>query len=170
MEGPYINPKYKGAHDAKLLKTPSDGSYKQELLSQGKVLRILDIAPEFGGAQEMIGDLFKAGIVPSIRHTDYDYVTAENGVNNGDRLIVHLYNVTREFNHKVPSLIDLAFLENRIYAEIICDFVHVSLEAIGMAINNRGSEKLVLISDSISAIEKRDWICKLSTLSVKKQG
>ncbi|MEM3789459.1 MAG: hypothetical protein QXN95_06340 [Candidatus Bathyarchaeia archaeon] len=67
-------------------------------------------------------------------------------------------------------MIDLAFLENRIYAEIICDFVHVSLEAIGMAINNRGSEKLVLISDSISAIEKRDGICKLSTLSVKKQG
>ncbi|MEM3829355.1 MAG: hypothetical protein QXP36_09110 [Conexivisphaerales archaeon] len=67
-------------------------------------------------------------------------------------------------------MIDLAFLENRIYAEIICDFVHVSPETIGMAINNRDSEKLILISDSISPTGKRDGICKLGTLSVKKQG
>jgi len=63
--------------------TPSDGNYKQELLPRSDVLRILDIAPELEGAQEMIVDLFRAGIVPSIGHTDCDYVTAVKGFDNG---------------------------------------------------------------------------------------
>ena len=170
LEGPYISPGKKGAHDASILKTPSDGDYKLELLHRGNVLRILDIAPELKGAQEMIRDLYEAGIVPSIGHTNCDYETAQMGFNNGARLITHMYNAMRAFDHRDPGLIDFAFLENRIYAEIICDFVHVSPEAIRMAVVNKGPEKLILVSDSIHATGKPDGIYKLGTLSVKKQG
>ena len=170
MEGPFISHVRKGAHDPSLLRVPANTNF-QAILSQFKgILKIVDIAPELDGAGELISELVREDVVVSIGHTDCDSVTAKRAFALGATLVTHLYNAMRPFHHRFPGAIDFALLEKNVMAEIICDLVHVSPEAIKLAISNKGAKRIVLITDSTPATGRPDGKYKLGRLDVLKQG
>lgn len=112
LEGPFISPKFKGAHDAQRLVEPVAG---MRTLSEvygpldwaGGDARIVTLAPELEGALGAIAELRALGVVPSMGHSGADIQTADAAVNHGCQWITHLFNAMSAFNHRGPGIVGL---------------------------------------------------------------
>lgn len=142
FEGPYISVKHKGAQNEKYIKNPSIKEF-----SRFKNVKMITLAPELPGALEFIKAEAPNCIV-SIGHTDCDYGTAIAAIDNGAFCLTHIYNAMPPFHHRNPGPVGAAF-ERHIYAQIICDGFHISRPALLAAYKMFGTDRMILISDSI---------------------
>lgn len=144
FEGPYINPKYKGAQDPLYIKTPN-----LEFIKSLPQVKRISIAPELPGSKNFIEN---CGILVSICHTDCDYETALGAFRAGATSLTHTYNAMPGIHHRAPGPIGAASDTEGVYAELISDGHHVHPSAIRILIKIMGTERVILISDSISAM------------------
>lgn len=142
FEGPYISKKHKGAQNEKFIKDPSAEDFRQF-----KNVKMITIAPELNGSTEFIKAVTPDCIV-SIGHTDCDYDTAIEAIENGANCLTHTYNAMPPFHHRNPGPIGAAF-EKHIYAQLICDGFHISKPVVAATFKMFGPERVTLISDSI---------------------
>ncbi len=139
-EGPYINPKYKGAQDEKYIRRPDIDEF--EKLPN---IKMVTVSPEMDDAIDFIRGC-KA--VVSLGHTASDYDTAIKAIENGAYCLTHTFNAMTPFTHRAPGLIGAA-VEKGIYAQLICDGLHVARGAVWMLYKALGADRVVLISDSV---------------------
>lgn len=167
MEGPFLNPQKKGAHDETLLLSP-DATLIEETnqLSDG-LLRIMDIAPELPGAMDIIKKYSKEKII-SLAHTSSNYSMALEAFEHGANHITHLFNAMNGLHHRDPGLVG-ALYEKDFFAEVICDGTHIHPTVIRM-IFELCAPKLVLISDSMCACGLSDGDYQLGGLDVTVCG
>ncbi len=150
LEGPFISPAKKGAQKADNIIAP-DVSLLREWMTLSKGLcRLVDIAPETEGAMEFI-DAVKGDIRISLAHTTADYETAREAFERGADHITHLYNAMPPFSHREPGVIGAGAENEKVYAELICDGVHIHPSVIRATFRMYGSDRIVLISDSMEA-------------------
>lgn len=145
MEGPYINKKYKGAQNEKYIKPPT-----LEEFNRLPNIKIVTIAPELEGSMEFIKSVSDSGCVVSLGHTGCDYETAMRAIENGANCVTHTFNAMPPLHHRDPSLIGAA-IESNIYVQVICDGIHIHKAVVKMLYKLFGTEKMVLISDSMCA-------------------
>ena len=143
FEGPYISKKYKGAQNEKFIKNPSVDDFEQF-----KNVKMITVAPEIDGCIDFIKEISKDCVV-CIGHTDCDYETASKAIENGAKCLTHTFNAMPALHHRNPGPIGAAF-DKKIYAQIICDGLHVSPAMVRMAYNLFGENRLILISDSLN--------------------
>lgn len=142
LEGPFISSKYKGAQDEKNIIAPN-----LAIFSKFKNARMITVAPELPGAIDFIKAVSGNTIV-SIGHTDCDCETAVNAIDSGALCLTHTFNAMPPMLHRAPGPIG-AGVEKHIYAQIICDGLHVHKAAFLAAYRMFGSDRLCLISDSV---------------------
>ena len=143
LEGPYISPKYKGAQNIAYIKAPDF-----EELSRVKGVKMVTLAPEWEGSEDFIRRATAAGIVITIGHTDCDYDTAIRAIDAGANCLTHTFNAMNPIHHRRPGPIPAAS-EKHIYAQIICDGIHIHRAVILAALKLFGADRLTLISDAI---------------------
>ena len=102
LEGPYLNPKRKGAHNPDFLRMPN--VHELEVWAGSSLVRLATLAPELPGAFEVIHQLRARGIVVSAGHSDADYVQAMAGFQAGITWGTHLFNAMSPFAHRDPGL------------------------------------------------------------------
>lgn len=141
LEGPYMNEKYKGAMNPKFLKNPN-----LEEFSQIKNVATITLAPETEGAMDFIRN---CGVPVCIGHTDCDYDTAIDAIESGAVCLTHTFNAMPSIHHRNPGPIGAAS-EKEIYAQVICDGVHVHKASVLMLYKLFGADRMILISDSVS--------------------
>ncbi len=141
-EGPYISKKYKGAQNEAHIKNPNIEEFRQL-----KNAKMVTVAPETEGAMEFIKEISKNCIV-SIGHTDCDYNTAIEAIENGALSLTHTYNAMPPLNHRNAGPIGAGF-EKQIYAQLICDGFHISKPVVLATYKMFGADRITLISDSI---------------------
>ena len=149
FEGPYISPKCKGAQDENNIRTPNTAEFRRF-----KNVKMITVAPEVENALEFIKDVTGETIV-SIGHTDCDYETAIKAIGNGAECITHTFNAMPPLLHRAPGPIG-AGAEKHIFAQIICDGLHVHRSAFLAAYRMFGADRLCLISDSIRPAKLKD--------------
>lgn len=142
LEGPFISPKYKGAQDENNIIAPNLAIFRKF-----NNVRMITVAPEITGAIDFIREVSGSTIV-SIGHTDCDCETAVNAIDNGALCLTHTFNAMPPMLHRAPGPIG-AGVEKHIFAQIICDGLHVQKAAFLAAYRMFGSDRLCLISDSI---------------------
>lgn len=145
MEGPYICKKYKGAQNEKYIKAPVLDEYNSL-----PNIKLLTIAPELEGSMEFIKSVSATGCVVSLGHTNCDYDTAMKAIENGANCVTHTFNAMPPFHHREPSLIGAA-IESNIYVQVICDGIHLHKAVVKTLYKLFGTQKMVLISDSMCA-------------------
>ncbi len=146
MEGPYIAEKYKGAQNGAFIKSPT-----MEELSTLENIKKLTLAPELPGALDFISECReKTDIVLSIGHSAADYSTAVRAIDAGVSSLTHTFNAMPPLHHRDPGPIGAA-VEKGIYAELICDGLHVSRAAVLTLYRALGPDRLILISDALRA-------------------
>jgi len=141
LEGPYMNEKYKGAMDPENLKNPDIKEF-----SEIKNVAAITLAPEIDGAIDFIK---KCDCRVFIGHTDCDYAIAVEAIENGAICLTHTFNAMPPIHHRNPGPIGAA-AEKGIYAQVICDGVHIHKAGVLMLYKLFGADKMILISDSVS--------------------
>ena len=150
IEGPFINILRKGAHRAEHVNEKPDGSIYDLIESYGGKLSLL-MAPELNGALDIIHGLTGKGMNVRIGHSNADFETAVEAVENGSNIAVHLFNAMEPVSARSPGIISAALLNNGIYAEIICDLVHVHRACLELLLKVKDKDKIILITDCMRA-------------------
>jgi len=149
LEGPFLAPDRKGAHDPANLR-PVDLGFVKELLRSGKV-KIMTLAPELPNSLEAIELLLDEGAVASAGHTEATCEEVTRAVDAGLRLGTHLFNAMRPLAHREPGTVGALLTDDRVRTGIIADGVHVHEAALRLAHRAKGSEGLILVTDAMQA-------------------
>ena len=147
LEGPFINQKYKGAQNESYIIEPS-----YEFIEKYKdVIKVITYAPEQDENFKFTKEVVKnTDIALSIGHSKATFNQATEAINLGARNITHLFNAMTPLNHRNPGVVG-AGLTSDIYCEIIADKIHISEGLFQFILDNKGEDKLILITDSIEA-------------------
>ena len=150
LEGPFISKKYKGAQDENnILKPNVDKFISFQEKAKGNIELVTFAIEEDDGS--FLDYLVKHNIVASIGHSASSASTLLSGIDHGARCITHLYNAQSPFTHHESGVSGVALADSRLYTELIADFFHSTKESVKIALDCKGKEKLILISDSTEA-------------------
>ena len=149
IEGPFLAPARRGAHDLANLR-PVDLDLTKRLVTSGMV-RMMTLAPELPGAKEAIQLLTEGGSVASAGHTDASYEEVLRVIDAGISMGTHLYNAMSLFTHRAPGAVGALLADDRIRAGIIADGIHVHEGALRVAYRQKGPEGLALVTDAMEA-------------------
>ncbi len=147
MEGPFFSEKKKGAQNAAYLKAPDFEAFQHLNEDCGGLIRIVDLAPELPGAVDFAAKASQICTV-SVAHTDASYEEASAVYSAGARHLTHLYNAMPGIHHRKPGVIGAASENAAVYAELICDGLHVHESAVRMAFKLFPG-RICLISDAL---------------------
>lgn len=151
LEGPFISPKHIGAQPLEYVVKPSVEVFKEYEESSGNSIKIVSLAPEMEGADELIKYLSEKGIVASIAHTGATYNDCERAISLGVSNVTHTYNAQTGLHHRDAGVVGAALLKDELNCELICDTIHVSVPAIKLVIKNKPHDKVTLITDAMRA-------------------
>lgn len=145
-EGPFINPKKKGAQDEKYILAPDAEFVKKN----SDVIRVITMAPEmdkdFAAIHEIVSS---TDVVVSMGHTDASFEIASAAVAHGVKSTTHLFNAMSALGHRNPGVVGAA-LQFDVATELIVDTFHVDKGLYPMISRLKG-EKLVFITDCLPA-------------------
>jgi len=132
LEGPHLDPRRKGAHDAALIRPMEDADLAQ-LIAAARDLPVMmvTLAPA-AATPDQIAALAAAGITVSLGHADCTEAEARAGFAAGAACVTHLYNAMSPLGHRAPGLVGAA-LDGDVFAGIIPDGVHVAPAAFRIA-------------------------------------
>ena len=151
LEGPYISPNFIGAQPEEYIQKPSVESFKKYEEVSGNNIRIVSLAPEEEGSEELIKYLVEKGILVSLGHTNSKYSDVEKAVAAGARNVTHTFNAQKPLHHREIGTVGSALLIDELNCELICDTIHVSVPAIRLVIKSKPADKVTLITDSMRA-------------------
>ncbi len=132
-------------------------------------IKLMTIAPELPGALETISRAVELGIRVSIGHSNATKAEALKGIAAGATTATHTYNAMRALDHREPGILGVVLDCEELYAELICDGVHVAPELVRLWFKAKGTERGILITDSIEATGMPDGIYKLGETTVHVQ-
>ncbi|MCL2699681.1 MAG: N-acetylglucosamine-6-phosphate deacetylase [Defluviitaleaceae bacterium] len=166
LEGPYIDPVYKGAHPEAFIREISIDELRELAdIGEGSIISAA-IAPNLPGAIEAIKFLKSRGIIPRIGHGNATLAEANAAIAAGAGIVIHTYNAMSPLTHREPGFVGAALTNPDVYCEIICDLVHVHPTAARLLVNARGADKVVMITDCMTAGGLGDGDYMLGELSV----
>lgn len=169
MEGPFISEAKKGAQNAAYIHRPDPEMFDRLQQASGGKFRSVVVAPEVEGAMDFIRAL--AGKVNiSLAHMTADYDTAKEALSSGASQLTHLYNAMPPFSHRAPGPIGAAADDPNCRVELICDGIHIHPAVVRTTFKIFGDDRVILISDSMSATGMQDGEYSLGGQKVLVKG
>jgi len=169
MEGPFLSPERRGAHDPALLRAPADVPFADlEPLTEG--LRVMTIAPELAGAPKLIAWLAERGVAVCLGHSAATYQQALAGYAAGALSTTHLFNAMSGIDHRAPGLAVAALLDDAAYVELIADGIHVDRALWPLIARVKPVNRLLLVSDAILLAGMGDGRTRVGGLEVEVVG
>lgn len=151
LEGPFINEARKGAQPAGHIITPDIRMFAQMQQASGDHIRLVTLAPEVENGLEFISYLTEHGVIASVGHSDATHSKMAEAVKAGATHVTHLFNGMRGMHHRDPGVAGAALLFNELMVEMIADGIHVAPEMIDLALRAKGTDGVILITDSMRA-------------------
>lgn len=170
FEGPFLNPIRRGAHPAADIQKPDTDILRKILDATGGAALVMALAPELENALPLLALARSRGVRVGIGHSDAVYDEAERAIGAGATHAVHLYNAMRPFSHRDPGIIGSTLTDDRVSAELICDGLHVEPAAVRLLVRAKGLNRVILITDSLSATGMPDGSYQLGQFTVHVVG
>lgn len=169
LEGPFFSHAKKGAQNPKYIIEASKEKIDELWeASNHKILR-LGFAPEVND-KKLVKYISDLGMVPNIGHTNGSAQDVIDCADLGAKSATHLWNGMSGVANRTPGIAQGVLLEDRIYAELICDFIHVDPLTIKLTIKTKGADKVIACSDSVRPAGMVDGEYESGALPVIKKG
>jgi N-acetylglucosamine-6-phosphate deacetylase len=169
LEGPFLSHAKKGAHNPALILNPADVPWSEiEPLVDG--LTVTTIAPEIPGGLELIERLRGLGVRVSIGHSGADLAGANAGYDAGGVTTTHLFNGMTGADHRAPGVAVAALLRDDAYVELIADGHHVHPAIWTLIARVKPADRLMLISDALSAAGMGDGRITIGGQEIEIRG
>jgi N-acetylglucosamine-6-phosphate deacetylase len=167
LEGPFLSHSKRGVHTDALLEAPSIALFDRFWnAAEGKIC-LMTIAPELPGAAELIAHANALGVRCSMGHSDARVCEAEAGFAAGARSATHTFNAMRTMDHREPGLAAYVLDKQPLFAEIICDGVHVDPLMVRLYLKAKDKDRIILVTDGMSATGMPDGIYMLGDMEVE---
>jgi len=151
FEGPFLSSVRRGVQPAQWIVPPSRDAFRKMLEAASGCARILTLAPELDGASELQAAARQRDLRVAIGHSNASYQQAVRAIDAGAAHAVHVYNAMRTFAHRDPGILGAVLTDDRIYAEVIADGVHVAAPALRLLLRSKTALRIALVTDAVSA-------------------
>ncbi len=170
LEGPYISTAKKGAQNEEFIRVASISEYREWREELGPYLRVITLAPEIEGAEEVIKEAAADGVLVAAGHTNATYQETRQAMDHGMSHAAHFFNGMRSLHHREPGVVG-AFLENsEATLELILDGAHLHPAIVRLVWKVAGPERTVLVTDSMRAAGMEDGEYELGGQEVNIEG
>lgn len=150
LEGPFLNPDYRGAMPRRFLREPNAVQITQLLSVAGNCKLRITIAPELPDMKAIIPLLVSQGMQVSLGHSGATYEQTMQALAAGATSFTHVMNAMRPLDRHAPGILGAA-LESDAYCEFICDGLHLHPANVRLLLKAKGLARMVAVSDSIMA-------------------
>jgi N-acetylglucosamine-6-phosphate deacetylase len=150
VEGPFLNPERKGAHNSRHLRLPNLQDYTQ--ISRESGVLLVTLAPELPGAAVVIQALTTRGVTVSAGHSMATYEEGINAFDQGIRYGTHIFNTMPPFTQFKPGLVGALLDDPRPCVGLIADGIHVHAAVVRAIWGSVGPQRLTLVTDAIAAL------------------
>jgi len=169
LEGPFLAPERKGAHDPAALAVPTPEVVADILDIVGDDLVQITIAPELPGAMWAIGEFARAGAVVAVGHTTADAATTRAAFEAGATLLTHGFNAMAGVTARQVGPVGAALADPLAHIELIADGIHVDPVLI-RAVFATAADRVVLVTDAMAAAAAAPGSYVLGGLDVEVSG
>ncbi len=147
IEGPFLDPARKGAHDAQFIRMPTAADI--DMLAEadcGSVM--LTLAPGIVSAS-LIRQFVGRGIHVSLGHAEATFAEVRVALDAGATGFTHLFNAMSQMNGREPGMVGAALADTASFLGIIADGHHVHDAALRVALASTSANRFMLVSDAM---------------------
>jgi N-acetylglucosamine-6-phosphate deacetylase len=168
LEGPCLSTEYRGAQPPQHLREVEKS--ESNLWLENPVVRLITVAPEVEGVLDLIKAGVSKGIEFAIGHSGASYEQVLVAVEHGLHQVTHIFNGMPGLHHRSPGVLGAALTDDRLWAQIIVDGIHVHPAIVKLLIAAKGINRMILITDAIRATGMQDGDYTLGDQVVHVQG
>ena len=168
LEGPFLDPGHKGAHDPALLRDPDADSVERLLTAGRGSVRQITLAPELPGGLDAVRAIVAAGSAVAVGHTGADADAARAAFDAGATILTHAFNAMPGLHHRAPGPVGAAASDPRVVLEVIADGVHLDPSIVRIAFA-AAPGRIALVTDAMAAAGVGDGRYDLGALAVDVQ-
>ncbi|HSX61600.1 MAG TPA: N-acetylglucosamine-6-phosphate deacetylase [Tahibacter sp.] len=150
LEGPYLAPQRKGAHDAAHFVRPQAGDIARAAALRGGVT-LLTLAPEQVDDAALI-EFVRRGVVIAAGHTAATYEQLMHAFSLGVRGVTHLFNAMTPLTGREPGAVGAALDHADSWCGLINDGHHVHAASLRTAIRAKPRGRLFLVTDAMPPV------------------
>jgi N-acetylglucosamine-6-phosphate deacetylase len=167
LEGPFISHAKRGVHPPSCIQESSIELFERFRQAARGHIRLMTIAPGLPCAAELIEHVTRRGVRVSMGHSNATASETLAAIAAGATSSTHLFNAMRALDHREPGIIGTILDRDDIYAEAICDGVHVHPAIVRLWLKMKGAERAILVTDGMSATGMPDGNYMLGDFSVQ---
>jgi N-acetylglucosamine-6-phosphate deacetylase len=151
LEGPALNKARKGIHLESEIRVPNERDLAA-IKSFGRCGHsMVTLAPECVPTS-LIDDLIAAGLRVSAGHSEATATQIGRAADRGVTGVTHLFNAMSQLSSRDPGVVGAALDDERLFAGIICDGLHVDPISLRVAVRCKGRDGLMLVSDAMPLV------------------
>jgi N-acetylglucosamine-6-phosphate deacetylase len=169
LEGPFLSPARRGAHNPDFLIPPDPALIERFLTAARGTLRQVTIDVGQPGGLAAVEQLAGAGVIPAVGHTEASYDQARAAFDRGASLLTHAFNAMPGIGHRAPGPVLAAIDTPHVTAELILDGMHVDPRVAALLFTAAGP-RVALITDAIAAAGQGDGTARIGGLEVTVAG
>jgi len=151
LEGPALNKARKGIHLEPEIRVPDARDVAAIKSFAGCGRSLVTLAPECV-APALIDDLAHAGLRVAAGHSDASAAQIKQAADHGLTGVTHLFNAMSQLTARAPGVVGAALDDDRLFAGIICDGLHVDAVGLRLAYRCKGRDRLMLVSDAMALV------------------
>jgi N-acetylglucosamine-6-phosphate deacetylase len=170
LEGPFLSPARRGAQDPRHMLAPDVAVFERLLAAARGHLKVITLAPELPGADQVIEAATRAGVTTAVGHTDATAGVTLAAIDAGATHATHLFNGMRPLHHREPGAVGALLDRDEVTCEVIADGVHLHDIAIRLTARAKGPGRLVLVSDAMAAAGMPEGRYRLGSMQVTVAG
>ena len=172
LEGPFLSHAKRGVHAPDKLQPPSIDLFNRFQAAARNHIKLLTIAPEPGApgpdsrtrvstepqpsALDLIHHATTLGVRVSLGHSNATAAQTLAAIAAGATSATHTFNAMRPLDHREPGILGTVLTTDRLYAELICDGIHVAPALVQLWLRAKGLTHAILVTDSMSATGMSD--------------
>ena len=154
LEGPYLGYEHKGAQPEQHLREAQPDEYRPWL--ESGLVKLFTVAPDVEGVLALIETGRELGVRFAVGHTSATYDQMMQAIDHGLTQATHTFNGMPQLHHREPGVIGAILTDERVYAQVIADGVHIHPAVIKLLFIAKGVRRTVLITDAIRAAGAED--------------
>jgi N-acetylglucosamine-6-phosphate deacetylase len=151
LEGPFLSHQKRGVHPPESLLAPDIAVFDRLFEAAEGHVRLMTLAPELPGAAELAAHATARGVRISLGHSNATAAETRTSIAAGAVSATHTFNAMRPLDHREPGILGTVLTDDSLYAEIICDGIHVAPEMVKLWWRAKGPKRGLLMTDAMSA-------------------
>lgn len=152
LEGPFINPAYKGAQKEEYCILPDVNVMKQFYAAQKdpSMIKLITLAPELAHAKEVIDFCLEHGIQVAAGHTGATFEEMMQAQEDGVGGVTHMFSAMPGLHHRKPGVAGAALYNPK----LMCEFakqtgITVRHEVFNIVYRIKGAQGIILCTDCL---------------------